>query len=186
MVKYPTDEELAEMVRQLTRARLDNYLGHQFGTWRWWILVALLIVPWFIWYKLADKKKIVELVMFGLIVMVFTITLDELGFELSLWNYPYEVFPMFPRLTSIDYTVLPIIFTLVYQYFPTWKSFFRALAVVAFVFAFVIEPFLVYLNFYVLIKWMYWYSFVVYLIMGLISKWMAQLFIDILRKSKME
>jgi len=47
------------MVRLLTQARLQNYIGHEFGSWHWWMLVILLTVPWAIWYKLADKKKIV-------------------------------------------------------------------------------------------------------------------------------
>jgi len=55
-MNYPSDEQLAEMMRQLTQARIENFLGQHIGTWRWWVLVILLIAPWFIWYKLVDKK----------------------------------------------------------------------------------------------------------------------------------
>jgi len=120
----PDTQQLAEMLKQLTHGRVANWLSEDFGTWRWWVLLVLLTVPWFIWYKTVKKNKLPELTMFGLIVMVFTITLDELGYNMTLWSYPFDVIPIFPRLTSIDYTVVPIIFMLTYQYFPTWKSFF--------------------------------------------------------------
>jgi len=182
MQNYPSEEQLAELTRQLTQARIENFFGHEFGTWRWWLLVVLLIVPWPIWYKFADKKKLVELVMFGLIVMVLSITMDELGFVLSLWSYKYEVLPMFPRLTSIDYTIMPITFMLTYQYFPTWKSFFWAVVAVSGIFSFVVEPLIVKLGFYVLIKWWHPCSFIIYIIMGLISRWMVRTSVDIMHR----
>nr|WP_092069274.1 CBO0543 family protein [Dendrosporobacter quercicolus]NSL47416.1 hypothetical protein [Dendrosporobacter quercicolus DSM 1736]SDL88571.1 hypothetical protein SAMN04488502_1011090 [Dendrosporobacter quercicolus] len=182
-MNYPSDEQIAEMMRQLTQAQIDNFLGQHIGTWRWWVLFILLIAHWFIWYKLVDKKRIVELVLFGVIIMVFTITLDEIGFVLSLWRYPVGVIPILPRLTSIDYTMLPIIFMLVYQYFPAWKNFFWALVVLSTVFSFVAEPIVVHLGFYVLIKWLYWYSFPIYIVMGLLARWIVRILIDIERKS---
>ncbi|QDR83462.1 CBO0543 family protein [Sporomusa termitida] len=183
MVNYLSNEQIAEMMRQLTRARIENFLGQYIGTWRWWVLIILLIVPWFIWYKLVDKKRILEVTLFGVIIMIFTITLDEIGFVLSLWSYPVEVIPILPRLTSIDYTMLPIIFMLVYQYFSTWKSFLRALVVLSTVFSFVAEPIVVYFGFYILIKWLYWYSFPIYIVMGVLSRWIVKTLIDIERKS---
>lgn len=183
MANHPSDEQLAEMVRLLTQGRIENWLDHGLGSWRWWVLAVLLVAPWFIWVKLADKKKIHELALFGLIIMVFTITLDELGFVLSLWNYPVEIIPMFPRLTSIDYTVVPIFYTLIYQYFSTWKSFFWALVALAALFSFVAEPIIVKLGFYVLIKWAYWASFLIYIPMGLVSRWITRIFIDVTHKA---
>jgi len=180
---HPSNEELAEMARLLTKARVENWMGEDFGSWRWWTLVMLLIVPWLIWYKLANKKHLRHLALFGMIVMVFAITLDELGFVLSLWSYPVDVIPMFPRLTSVDYTVVPIVFTLLYQYFPTWRSFFWALVATAAIFSFIIEPLIVWMGFYKLLKWTHWASFLVYIIMGLLSRWIVRMFTDIEQKN---
>ncbi|MDR3589147.1 MAG: hypothetical protein P4N41_05750 [Negativicutes bacterium] len=182
MQNYPSVEQLAEMTRLLTQARIENWLMEGLGSWRWWVLAVLLIVPWAIWAKLLDKKKLLELALFGMFIMVDSITLDELGFELCLWNYPVDVLPVFPRLSSVDYTVVPIVFMLAYQYFSNWKSFFWALVTVSAVFSFVCEPFIAKLGFYVLIKWWYPYSFVIYIIMGLVSRWLVKVFADITRK----
>lgn len=177
-------EQMAEMSRTLTQARIENWLGHEFGSWRWWVLLALLVLPWFVWYKSADRKRLPEIVLFGLVVMVFTITLDELGFELSLWSYPVDVIPIFPRLTSVDYSVVPVVFMLIYQFFPDWKGFFQALVAVAAVFSFVVEPVIVKLGFYVLIKWTYWASFIIYIPMGLLARWITRQFADAERRAR--
>lgn len=182
MATYPSAEQVAEMRRLVTQARTEHWLGEDCGSWRWWVLLVLLIAPWFVWYKLADNKKLPELVMFGLIVMVFSITLDELGFMLGLWNYPVDVVPMFSRLISVDYTVVPIVFMLTYQYFPTWKRFFWALVAVSAVFSFIVEPIIVYLGFYVILKWLYWYSFIIYIVMGLLSRWLVVTIFQMARK----
>jgi len=186
MENKPSIEQIAEMLKQLTHARIENWLGADLGTWRWWALLVLLIVPWFVWYKVVDKNRLPELILFGLIVMVFTITLDEVGYNMTLWSYPFDVIPIFPRLSSVDYTVVPIIFMLKYQYFSTWKSFFRALVAVAFVFAFVVEPIIVKLGFYVLIKWKYWFSFLIYIPMGLLSKWITRIVIDVMNEANVK
>lgn len=183
MATYPSVEQIAEMTRLLTEATINNWLNQDLGSWRWWILVIVLIVPWLIWYKLAEKGKLAELVLVGLIVMVITITLNDLGFSLCFWSYPVKLVPVFPRLTSVDYTVMPVTYMLIYQYFPTWESSFRALVVVAAIYSFVLEPALVYFGFYVIIKWFYWRSFPIYIVMGLLSRWLASTILAItLRK----
>lgn len=182
MVNYPSNEQITEMLRQLHQARIENWLGHQLGSWRWWTLLVLLIVPWFVWYKLADKKKLPELALFGLIVMVFAITLDELGAR-TLWSYPVFLIPWLPRFIPINYTVLPISYTLIYQYFPSWKRFFWALIVLSGAFSFLVEPLITYLGFYILVKWSHWYSFIAYIVIGLLSRWIIRMFYDIALRS---
>ena len=186
MTNYPSVEQLAEMVRLLTQGRIENWLGEELGSWRWWTLVILLIAPWFAWFKLANKRQFNELTLFGLIVMVLTITLDELGFELSFWNYPVDVIPILPRLSSVDYTVVPIVYMLIHQYFSTLKRFFWALVIVSTVFSFLVEPIIVYFGFYVLIKWLYWYSFIIYIIMGLFARWVALIIVDVTQKANLK
>lgn len=183
MTNYPSNEQIAEMVKQLTQARIENWLGEAFGHWRWWFLVVVFVLPWVIAYIFVDRKQLRDMALFSLIVMVFSITMDELGFALSMWNYPVEVIPTFPRLSSIDYAVLPVTYMLTYQYCPTWRSFFWGLIAVSTVYSFIIEPILVWMGIYVLIKWTHWYSWPIYIVMGLSSRWIIQKIIDIERKS---
>lgn len=182
MQSYLTTEEIAEMVKLLSKARLENWIREAFGTWRWWVLLLLLVIPWFIWYKYADKKQLHEITLYGALISIVSITLDELGFELSLWNYPVDVMPIFPRLTSVDYTAIPVIHMLIYQYFSTWKSFFWAMVTKAAVFSFIFEPLIVELGFYKMLKWNHVYSFPIYIIMGLCLRWIVKKIFEIAKR----
>lgn len=182
MYSYPTNAELAEMVRLLSKARLEKWLGEDFGTLRWWILVILLVIPWIIWYKYADKKQLHELTLYGTIITIYSLTLDEFGYALSLWHYPVEVIPMLPRLTSVDYTLVPIVYMTIYQYFLTWQSFFWAMVAMATVFSFIAEPLIVELGFYELLTWNHIYSFPIYIAVGLCSRWVVKKIFQIAKR----
>lgn len=162
------------MVSELRHAQFEIWLAEEVGTFHWWLLVAILVLPWIFAFRFFDRSRLRELVLFGTFIAIETITLDEVGFSLFLWTYPVQLLPFFPRLTSIDYSALPIIYVLIYQYCTTWQSFFRTLVAFSVVAAFVIEPTLVRLNLYFLIKWYYWYSFPIYIIMGLITRWIVR------------
>lgn len=173
MASYPTDEQLVEMTRRLTQAQIEFWRQETVFSWPWWLLAAMLILPWFAWYGLADKRRLVSLGIFLLVFMVLAITLDEAITSLSLRFYPHKLVPLLTRLTSTDYSVAPIMFTLAYQWFTSWRSFFRAAAVAAALISFVGEPVFKWLGFYVLIKWQYYYGFPVLLGMGLAAKWLT-------------
>jgi hypothetical protein len=184
MMNYPSNEQLVEMTRHLTQARIENWLGECFGTWPWWFLVALQIIPWLVWFKLVEKRKIVEFSLFGLIIIVVTNTLDELGFVLSLWYYPLKVIPIIPRLTSIDCSILPVAYMLIYQYFSEWKSFFRVMAVASAFFSFIAEPLMTFLGFYQPLTWKHYYSYPIYIVLALACKWLTRIIIDMEDRTK--
>lgn len=166
----PTGEQIAYVLRQLTYARIDKWLDTEFNTLGWWFLIALAVVSLVIWWKLVDKKRLLELSYYGFIIMTIDIWLDQVGYELGLWYYPVDIIPVFPPSTSIDYVMLPIIYALVYQYCRSWKAFTQATILMACVLSFAIEPLLAKFGFYVLIKWKFFYGFPVYITIGIVVK----------------
>lgn len=133
----------------------------------WWILVGFLIVPWIIWIKLVDNRRITEILLFGLIVIVITTFLDIAGTKLSFWVYPTQLVPGLPRAFAFDVSMVPVAFMLLFQYFNTWKSYSIALVLMAATFAFVGEPFAIWIELVVYMKWKYIYSFVIYILIGM-------------------
>lgn len=184
MTIYSPNDHLAEITRQLTQARIENWLGECFGTWHWWFLITLLIIPWIVWFKLVEKKNIVELSLYGIIIIFVTNTLDDLGFELSLWYYPLRIIPILSRFISIDCSLLPVIYMLIYQHFSDWKSFFWAMAIASAFFSFIAEPFMVFLGFYQLLAWKHYYSYPIYIALALACKWFTRIIIDMENKAK--
>jgi hypothetical protein len=166
----PSDEQIAYALKRLTYARLDNWLDTDLNTLGWWFQAALTVLSIVVWWKLVDKKRLMELTFYCFTVMTITIWFDQVGYELGLWYYPVDLIPVFPPSTAIDYFMMPIIYGLVYQYCRTWKSFILATCLLSGVFSFVLEPLLEKFGFYVVIKWKYYYGFPIYIGIALIMK----------------
>jgi hypothetical protein len=63
MPNIPSDGQLVVMTKALTEARIENWLAFHLFTWQWWFILALLIVPWIVFYYAADRKKLPRLML---------------------------------------------------------------------------------------------------------------------------
>ncbi len=50
--------------RLLFHTRYEDWLKHSVFTIKWWILLGLLVMPWFICYRLVDKKRLQEMFLY--------------------------------------------------------------------------------------------------------------------------
>ena len=155
------------MYRQLS---IEHWVKFEVFTWQWWIGIAVVIIPLLLWWKQVDKRRILEISVYGLLVNIFAIFLDVVGSELVLWNYTIRILPQMPLLFPVDYILLPISYMLIYQRYPAWKQFLLASIIVALALAFVTEPLAVYIKQYQLISWHYIYSFPIYIMISILSK----------------
>ncbi|MGI8383936.1 CBO0543 family protein [Robertmurraya sp. P23] len=147
-----------------------GWLENEFLTWEWWVLLSFFVVPWILWFIMKKRKWFVESLLFGMIVMNVTLLLDTVGMQFSFWEYPVEFLPVIPRGFPFDVSMVPVAFILLFQYFQTWKSFIIAQVIMAVAYAFVGEPFCEWLHFVRYIKWNYLYSFVYYIILGIVVR----------------
>lgn len=170
MPNVPSDEQLAEMTKALTEARIENWLAFDLFTWQWWFILALFIVPWFVFYYAADRKILPRLWLYGTFLYILISVLDLLGYENGLWTYPYKIAPFGPFVAFFDASPLPVIYMLEYQHFPTWRSFIAIVVLTSMIFSFIFEPILVAMGVYVLLKWRYIYSFPVYILIPILMR----------------
>lgn len=115
---YPTDEQLAQMIKELTQARIENWKNTDLFTLQWWVIFATFVVPWIAFGYIVDKKQLPKLLLYGTLLILLIITLDLTGFEFGLWYYPVKLLPVGPLTAYIDVSPLPIIYMLEYQFFP--------------------------------------------------------------------
>lgn len=165
---------IIEHEKELANLRLNKWMEHDIFSIGWWVMAILLFLPWFFWYMKTDKKRLQEMTLYAFATSLIAITLDEIGSSLKLWTYPIYVFPLLPRLITINYTLVPVIYALVYQHFHDWKGFLAANLVLACIFSFVLEPILVWAKLYVLLKWQYAYSIPVYFFAAVFLKWFIE------------
>jgi len=170
----PSQEVIYELEKQLTQVRIENWINHDLFSYQWWILVGVLVIPWLLWWKWVDKKRLIEIILFGTIALIVSSYLDAMLSDLCLWEYNCYVIPLWPRLISADFTIVPVTYMFVHQYFMDWKKFISAMLVVSLFFTFVGETLLVWLNIYTLHGWKHYYSLPIYFALGVLVKYLTQ------------
>ncbi|MFC7684958.1 CBO0543 family protein [Ureibacillus sp. GCM10028918] len=128
-----------------------------------------------VWIIILDKKRIFEIITYGFFVGTVAIYGDLIGAWFGLWQYPITITPMHLPI-EIHRLQMPIIYMMIYQYFTPWKKFLIAATINAFVFAFLLEPFLVWLGIYEPSHWKYIYSLIPYFVIAMVFKWLINIF----------
>jgi hypothetical protein len=171
MNRIPTFEEMYSLQSAADEAGREFWLNNVVFTYQWWLLVALTIIPFIIWWKIVDRRRFFEITTYGLLVALISGLLDAIGVEMNAWEYKYDLIPLLDVFIAYDIAILPVSYMLIYQYFLKWNSFVFAHIIVAFLFAFVGEPLLMRLDIYQLIKWKHIYSVPGYFFLAIFLRW---------------
>ena len=164
------DKELNDLLQRYATLTLESWNSTQVFTWEWWFLAFIITIPWLIFIRYLDRNRALEVWSFGLLVILITSFVDDLGSELSLWFYPTKFVPVGLIEYPFDFSIIPLGFMLIYQNFNTWKTYIIALITLALIFAFIGEPISVWIGTVTYLKWKYQYSFVFYIVTGVIAK----------------
>ncbi|KPU44480.1 hypothetical protein OXPF_19740 [Oxobacter pfennigii] len=173
-----------DLQRQLTADHIEIWLAEGFLKLRWWVLIVLYIVCAVVWWKLLDKRRLKEILVFTALAYIAVLAINEYGQELILWGYPTDVLPVFPPFSSVNLLLLPTIYSLIYQHFSSSRSYFVAESAVTVLFCVALEPLLAWGGFFELLNWKYWLSIPVYAIMALLVKMLTVKVLKITVKSR--
>ena len=154
--------------------RIDHWIKHEFLSAQWFGIIIISIVFIFVWWRLLDKKRLMEILLFGFFIAITAGLLDGFGTEFNAWEYPVKILPAVFPLVVVDLLMLPFVLMLLYQYFGEWKPFLIAMIIASAVFSFIVEPIFEYAGMYKTYTWKYYYSFPIYILIALFSKWMMQ------------
>lgn len=183
MVTLPESaQQILQAHESFSKLREEVWLTDILWSWQWWLLLALLFLPWIMWWRLVDKKRLAEICLLGMFVLATASWMDEIGTDLILWYYPYKVIPWYPQLIPTNYTVLPITYMLIYQYTPKWSSYIIAMAAMSALFSWGAEPVLEFMGIYQLVTWKFSYSFPLYLLIAVSHRWLLERILAISRK----
>lgn len=141
-----------------------------FLTFNWWFIAITIAIAYIVWWKLADKKRIIELLLFGSFIAVTRVIFDVWGITSGRWTYVIDLVPLGISLFLNDLTIIPLILMLVYQFYPAWSKFLLSLLAVQSAFSFALLPLLSYLGILVIYNWHYAYTFIFMIITATIMK----------------
>jgi len=179
-LSYPSFDKIHSKHVELEKMENQYWQNHDLFSFQWWLLLLVLIVPWKLWVKFVDRKRIKEILLFGALLIIFIGLLDDIGVNLSLWSYPYKLTYLVTRLSAVDYGMIVVMHMFIYQKFKEWKTFLIANILLAAIFTFIFEPISVRLGIYKLDNWKYIYSFPIYilkasLVKTIIDKWLEKI-----------
>lgn len=171
-----------EIQKYLTSLHIDEWLREDVFRFKWWALLVMLLTAFILWWKLSDKARIIEICVYTTLSIVIFLGIFEYGEELALWEYPVDIIAMFPPLSSINLLCFPLVYSLIYQHFGTWKTFMAATLVVTAALCFIIEPLLSAAGFYELVRWKFYYSYPIYVAAAAGIRFMVVKFYSIMGK----
>lgn len=107
------------------------------GTWQFWVVISLLVLPLAALCFFIDRKRIFEIFFFGYTVHVLWSYIDIALGRSNYFTHKYFLFPILPNATNITASVLPVGFLLLYQYCTNRnKNFYLFTLLLSAVFAF--------------------------------------------------
>lgn len=161
----------------------NSYSG--LGTWQFWLMALLFILPLIALYLLIDKKRIFLLGFYGLNIHVWATYVDSYGARYGLWEYRYRLLPHFPFSVALDVAAFPVVFILVYQWTLNHnKNFYLYSIATAFAFPFIFIPILIKLNIYGFHNGMNsFYLFIINIGIVLLSKIITSIFLHLQTKA---
>lgn len=171
-----TSTDMIKFVQEVSDIKKQFFLEQVIGSYQWWLLLFLAIVPWIIWLALVNKQRLRSIVLTGFSAAMLTTTFDEIGVSLALWAYPYQLVYFTSWLIPVNFSVVPISFMIFYQYCRTWKSYIIILILFSLFAALIAEPIFDRMHIAVVIRWKYIYSPPFYIAIGCASKWLADWF----------
>ena len=135
------------------------------------------------WWKILDKKRFNEIGLAGFITAVLNFALNSIGVEMALWAYPAEIFGLVRTWSLFELSFVTVSFMLLYQYFKEWKKYLIAVTILGACGSFIAQPLLIYFGTYKLVNWRDLYSFPIFILIGVVVKFITSKIMDIQKNS---
>ncbi len=116
-----TKEEILKQIQ--TNQEKINHLFETFwvhysnlGTWQWWAMLLLLILPLIALYFLLNRRHALTIGFYGLCVHVLFSYINGFMEKGFLWFHPYQLLKQAPITIPVTASLVPVWFMMFYQY----------------------------------------------------------------------
>lgn len=157
-----------------------------YSHWQFWVCVAMLIVPLIVLFIFIWREKALLMGFYGYNVHMLSTYMDSFGTNKAYWNYPYKLQPILASSFSLDASLIPVCYILTYQWtMKRRKNYYIYIFLLSLLFAFVFKPVLAFFDFFQLDSGAtYFHLFLCYLSVGVVSKWITNLFIYLQKRGR--
>lgn len=96
-------------------------------SWRWWLGIALFIIPWIVWFRIRKKESSDRLLYAGLISILIGLVIDFFAVSMGKWSYPIKLIPNSGVLfLPYHISMLPVAVMFTLQIKPSFNPFVKA------------------------------------------------------------
>jgi hypothetical protein len=104
----PAFDEIQKVRETLMEMSYKHWYYEDFLSLNWWFLLLSSLLPYFIWWKVVNKRRIFEIFTYGLLCGMTACVLDVMGVDMLLWAYPDKLFSLVPPLLPADLVIIPV------------------------------------------------------------------------------
>lgn len=166
---------------------LTKWLEEDVFSPRWWSMVILVALSYWVCFKLFDKRRMSKLFLFGSLLTVGASVYETVGINFLLWVCATPIFPIIPCLFVPYLTILPVYYMLIFQYTTTWKQFSLWNLIAVSIFSLVLIPSFVYFKIVRLDNWHAVYHMPMLFAIASLARAVTLLLVDIeQRQEKLE
>ncbi|MFJ7729687.1 CBO0543 family protein [Neobacillus sp. NPDC097160] len=152
-------DRIESLFRQSSKLKIDYWLAHDLFGVHWWFILIVNLISLIFLFIFIDRKRF-QLILIAFLVSFTVISyLNELGHFYGFWSYPHQFLAFFQSFNAVDFAVLPVIITLIYQYFNKWSIYMVLTMVMSAIIGFIAVPIFVHFDLYKLQNWNSFYSF---------------------------
>jgi len=176
--------KLFEKGSNLTNDYWQSFSG--FNTWQFWFLLALLVLPLVALYFLLDRRKAFHIGFYGYSVHMLFHYIDIYFYTNRLLTYPYKVAPILPTSLSLDTSLVPVSYMLLYQWtLNKNKNYYLYATGLSLFLSFLFKPALVTFGLLKLYPGTnYFHLLLGYLSVMLLAKWITNVFLYFQKKAE--
>jgi len=162
---------LYETARLLIYQSYQQWISTEFFSFGWFVIIGVLVIVYGIWLKIVDKSRIQSILLLGSLSAIGFIIADMVLISyLGVADYKIRIFPWQPPIFIVSITIAPILLMLIYQYTSSWSGYTLWTGIAMAVLAFGLLPIYSFLGIYQLVKWNYFYQFLLMFTDGVIAR----------------
>jgi hypothetical protein len=61
---------------------------------QWWFVAALMVISYTLWWKYVEKRRLVEILLFGSFIAVSRTVMEDAGVSAGFWSFDVRLVPL--------------------------------------------------------------------------------------------
>ncbi|MPM64791.1 hypothetical protein SDC9_111680 [bioreactor metagenome] len=153
-------ETIVALKALLWDLQYTSWITEELFSFQWWFNIIFLVAIYTVWWKLVDKSRLIELLLFGSLLAVMAAIVDTVADNLRFWHYAVRTLPFSPSFFPFHFSIVPLIFMIVYQRTHNWYQYLLVTLFASMIYSFIIAPLFVAVGTMQLLNWNHGYTFI--------------------------